>query len=155
MSHAKCHDALSYRRSRRLFGFFVRGKTPQELAEQYHITVDQVRTILKSHVKVCHVARNKWLAAEARCMALSMELALLRMGLEAEPDQPIETLDPPKQWLELFRRHGVLTVRQLRSIENNALLYKHRFHGNAIQWAILKLDRMGLSHRLVMPALAR
>jgi hypothetical protein len=104
---------------------------------------------IRHHVRALWIADAQWKKAEARCRALAMELNLLRIGKEAPPDKPIESLAPPECWRKAWLRAGIETVNQLRSIDPVTLLAQWRFPRGALDWAVMKLDREGLSHRLI------
>jgi hypothetical protein len=138
-------------RARRIFNQWVSGMGYGELAARHGMAVEGVRTVLRQELVTMRQAWAKWKLAEARCKALAMELRLLRLGREAPPDQPIEAIDPPAMWLKAFHAAGIETVNQLRAVEAEVLLANWRFPREALGWAILKLDRLGLSHGLKIP----
>lgn len=80
---------------------------------------------------------------------MAMEIRQLRLGLEPAPDRPIETLNPPACWLKWFKEARVLTVNELRAVTTDILLDRPTFPKGAIDWAIMRLDREGLSHALL------
>lgn len=142
-------------RAQRMFNAWVNGKTYEQVAAKYSlvsrpITADEVRGIIRHWVKILWQTHKKWRLAEVRCHALAMELALLRIGEKADPDQPIQTLGMPDCWVRAYLRVGVDTVNQLRSIDAETLLAFWKFPFGAIRSAIMKLDKLGLGHRLVL-----
>ena len=122
-----------------------------EIASQNHLSVEAFRTELRNHLQSFWRTHDKWKLAEIRCHAMAMELRLLRLGKEAAPDRPLESLDPPKYWLAAYRKAHIETVNQLRAVDAEYLLGHPRFPVGAIDWAVLKMDRLGLSHRLERP----
>lgn len=137
-------------RAQRLFNGWAGGKTYADLAAAEGLTIEQVRKIIRYYVRELWRTHYKWRMAEARCHALAIELRLLRLGKDC-PDQPIESLSPPACWLKAFRRAGVETVNHLRTVDAETLLVRLRFPAGAIDWAIMKLDKLGLSHVLKRP----
>lgn len=134
--------------AKRVWLRWLRGHTASDIARDEGMTVDEIRRMIKAHIKVLVCTTFKWKRAEARCHALAMELNLLRIGKEAPPDQPIETLNVPDFWLKPLKGAGIDTVNQLRSIDAEMLLTRDRFPSGAVDWAVMKLDKLGLSHRL-------
>jgi DNA-binding CsgD family transcriptional regulator len=146
---------IERKRAHRIFNAWVAGMPYAEVAAKEGITVDQLRVLITRHVKILRESIRKWHMAEARCLALSMELRLLRIGKEAPPDQPIETLNPPKCWLTEFHHEGIMTVNQLRAVDSEMLLSRWQFPIGAVDWAVMKLDKLGLSHVLRRPKVRR
>ena len=120
----------------------------KDIADRHYMTIDGVRDVITNHISELWRVYHKWKLAETRCHALSMELRLLRAGKDYPPDQPIEAIRPPKIWLKAFRRAGITTVNQLRAVSTDVLLSQYHFPEGAIDWAILKMDKMGLTYAL-------
>lgn len=119
------------------------------------LTPEEARKLIARRAGDLAKAEYKWKLAECRCHALAMELRLLRIGKEAAPDQPLDAINTPSFWLSAFHGAGIDTVNQLRSIDADMLLARWQFPAGAIDWAIMKLDKMGLSHALRRPARKR
>lgn len=139
---------VSRTRSREMFRRFIGGRTLQEISKEFSAPPDEIRRLIRMHVKVQWVCARKWKLAEVKCRALSMELRLLRMGKEAPEDKPIQSLEPPKRWLAAFLSADIDTVNKLRSVDTDLLRANWRFPNHAIDWACMKLNSLGLSHRL-------
>jgi len=75
-------------------------------------------------------------------------MRLLRLGKEPAPDRPIESLNPPINFVKRFKDAGIETVNQLRAVDVETLLAYWHFPAEAIRWAILTLDHKKLSHSL-------
>ncbi len=135
-------------RAHKMFIAYARGMTCEQIAAAWAIPVDQVRAVITECVRQFWKAFVKWKTAEIRCRAMAMEVRLLRCGKDCPVDQPIETLGPPPRWMKAFRKAGLATVNQLRAASPDVLLYFQWFPRGAIDWAILKLDKVGLSHSL-------
>ena len=131
-----------------LFGQWASGMPYSKIADRHYMTISGVRETIRNHVRELWRVHYKWKLAETRCHALSMELRLLRAGQECPSDQPIEALKPPKIWMKAFRQAGLSTVNQLRAVSTDVLLSQYRFPKGAIDWAILKFDKLGLSYAL-------
>ena len=131
---------------RYMFTHWATGYTYQQLADSCGKTIPDVRQAIKTEIQHLAKAREKWLAAERRCRALGMALRLVH--LPADQDQPLESLKCPPRWLKHFQAAGVTTVNRLRSIDTEMLISRYRFPAPAIDWAIVKLDRLELSHVL-------
>lgn len=142
-------------RAHKLFNSWVAGRSYAVLASTYNLQEWEVRKIIKNHLSTLWIAETKWRRAEVRCHALAMELRLLRLGEKAEPDYPIEDLKPPEYWLKAFKAAGIETVYQLRAVDTDMLLANWRFPAGAIDWAIMKLDKLKLSHALARPKRVR
>jgi hypothetical protein len=126
------------------------GGTPfSAIARQAEMSEHRVRVTVGLYVRHVWDAFEKLRRAEVACRALAMEVRLLRLGKEAPRDEPIEKIGPPEQYLKQFRAAGILTVNQLRAVDRETLLSRYRFPAGAIDWGILTLDRMKLSHSLV------
>ena len=136
------------RQAATIFNLYFSGKSYAEIGVSQKVSAEEVRKLISYHVRSLWDVAQKWKAAEMRCHAMAMELRLLRLGKEAPPDQPLKTLRPPKRWLKAFEGAEIETVNQLRSVDGEMLLARYRFPVQAIHWAILTLDKKGLSHRL-------
>lgn len=138
----------AYRRQK-LMQQWARGASYREIAITHGTSVEVVRRTIASALKSLWNAKSKWKRAEAACRAMAVELHYLRLGQQPPPDQPIESLDPSPRALRAFKAAGLHTVNQLRAADPQLLLERTGFPRSAITWAILKLDALGLSHRLV------
>lgn len=141
-------EQTSFIRGRDIVRKWAEGMEYLDIAEFHGMTVKGVREILPQYLKGLWHARYKWRMAEMRCRAMALELRCLRVGLECPEDQPLETLNPSEKSLKIFKRAGVHTVNQLRSVDGVVLANSDHFRRSALVWAILKLDELGLSHRL-------
>jgi len=124
------------------------GHTPERIARDLRIPIERVVKVTRLHTHYLWKLLDKWRQSEVKCRALAMELRQLRAGKECQPDQPIETLFPPQAYLDLFKAVGVETVNQLRSLDPDTLRAYYKFPVAAIHWALLTLDKNGLSHGL-------
>ena len=131
-----------------IFTQWASGISYAEIASRHYMTADGVRVVIKNHISELWRVYHKWRLAETKCHALSMELRLLRAGRDCPEDQPLEAIRPPKIWLKAFRRAGIGTVNQLRAVSTDVLLSQYRFPEGAIDWAILKMDKLGLTYAL-------
>jgi hypothetical protein len=132
----------------RIFAQWAGGMAYTEIADRRGMTADGVKIVIKNHISELWRVYHKWKMAETKCHALSMELRLLRAGKDCPEDQPIEAIKPPKIWLKAFRQAGIGTVNQLRAVSTDVLLSQYRFPEGAIDWAILKMDKLGLTYAL-------
>ncbi len=143
-------DEVMEWRARKIVNAWAQGMVYPEIARLHGMTVSGVREVITRNIRELWEARMKWKLAEMRCRAMAMELRYLRLGLECPEDQAIEVLEPGERTLAAFREAGVETVNQLRSVDAVVLGMRRHFPRSAIAWAILKLDSLGLSHRLKM-----
>jgi hypothetical protein len=150
--HKPGREEIQAERVHHMFLRWLYGSTMDQIAVDNKISKTTAVARVAQHVKSLWRSHAKWRLAEIKCHAMSMELRLLRMGKEAQPDRPIETLHPPAPWLKLYKNVGIDTVNQLRAVDTETLLAHWRFRVGAIDWAILALDKLGLSHVLNLPA---
>jgi hypothetical protein len=144
-------DRINRARAKRVIWAALTGVSYEVIAKREGITVKKLHDYIGCYTKWFWNAYDKWEAAESRCRVMAMELNLLRIGKEAPRDRPLESLHPPELWMKWFKIAGIETVNQLRSVDSKTLLDRPRFATGAIEWAILKLGKAGLSHRLTAP----
>lgn len=146
------HPAFgAWRRNHRIFSCYLRGIPYGEIAKQHNLSLPAVHAIIRATSHNLWVAWAKWLRAQGQCRRLAMELRMLKLGLEPPEDRPIETLNPPDNVLAGWKRAGVHTVNQLRSIDPITVVSSTGMRTIYMRWAILALDELGLSHLLRLP----
>jgi hypothetical protein len=142
------YDDLSVYRGREMLKAWASGVPYQEIALLHGTDVPTARRVVRGYLRGLWKAKHKWKQAELRCRELATQLAWERLGKQPPPDQPLESLDPSARALRVLNRAGIRTVNQLRSIDTAYLLDRDHFPRQVLVWAILKLDSLGLSHRL-------
>lgn len=138
---------ISLLRERNIMKAWAEGMTCYKIAQFHDMTLSSARDVISKNLKGLWKAKYQWKMAEMRCRAMALELRYYRLGQVPPEDKPIESLGPSIRAVEQWKKIGITTVNQLRSVDPDILM-NWRIPRRAIVWAILKLDAAGLSHRL-------